>query len=211
MTQYWTQRLPRIAYRAPVWLRGARDARVTAEIANVSEGGIFVVSQRLLPVSTDVTCAFAIEGSRRFITGRIAWTRPELPEPFAEPPGMGIEFCDMRDGDASFLRTCVANRLRAQHPVKVWLPGQLEPAIAGAVLTAHGVVLRAELPAFQLGSEVLLSFVGNSEELVGKLQRVQVMVDHEHAVPTLHVEIDVQRTAADLPEPVAATTSRRRQ
>jgi Tfp pilus assembly protein PilZ len=194
---YWSHRLPRIAYRAPIWLLGQSRTTVDAQTENISEGGVFVVTPRLLPLHSRVTCDVEIEGSRRCLTGHVAWAREASAEPFAEPPGMGIEFDDIRNGDAEFLRTCVANRLHKQHPVKVWLPGLMQQATARAVLSANGVVLSTPLPAFQLGSKVLFNFAGSAEELVGKLGRVHVTVDSEHAVPVLHVELAVEQRLDD--------------
>jgi len=189
----WAHRLPRIEYTAPVWVRTPSHELLRAETHNVGEGGIFVVTPKMLPLDSHVTCDVSIDGHRRFLNGRVAWARTPADAGWDNPPGLGLEFCDLRDDDADVLRDCVMGRLEKTHPVRVWLPGSVEPVTATAVLTKRGIVLRTRLPAFQLDSNVLFEFIGGDQEIVGKLGRVQVVVDDSHPVPTLQVELAIDR------------------
>lgn len=187
----WTQRLPRIEYTAPVWLRTPAHKLLRAETCNVSESGLFVVTPNMLPVDARVTCDLSIDGNRRFLNGRVAWARSPANAGWDNPPGLGVEFCSLGGEDADVLRDCVMRRLKPEHPVRVWLPGMVEAVTATAVLTKRGIVLRTRLPAFQLDSNVLFEFVGGEQEIVGKVGRVQVTVDDSAPVPTLQVELAI--------------------
>ena len=165
----WAKRLPRVEHTTRVWLRTPSHQLLGAETHNIGEGGLFVVTPKMLPVDARVTCDVSIDGHRRFLNGRVAWARPPADSSRDNPPGLGVEFCDLCDDAADVLRDFVMSRLKPEYPVRVWLPGMMEPVTATAVLTKRGIVLRTRLPAFQLDSNVLFEFVGGDQEIVGKL------------------------------------------
>jgi Tfp pilus assembly protein PilZ len=191
--------LPRVDYLAPVWLHDPWHARIRAEIANLSEGGAFLETARLLPVDSDVTCDVSLDGQRRFLRGRVAWAREAAGPDRDRPPGIGVEFQALTAEDTDALRECVVQRVGSEYPVRVWLPGMLQPVTAAALLTRNGVVLKTELPAFQLDAKLLFEFVGGDQELVGKVGRVRLVVNPHHPVPTLQIEVDVDPDAEPKP------------
>lgn len=192
----WIQRLPRVPFQTRVWLHTDAGDLVRADTTNLSEGGVFAETSTVLPAGERVTCDLSVDGHRRLLCGRVAWVRTPAHASWDQPPGMGIAFDHARADDVLVLRDAVAARTDHEVAVRVWLPGMYQPVTATAVPTRDGMVLRTKLPAFQRDCGVLVSLVDGDRELVGRLGRVHVTIDREDAVPTLEVELDIERSVS---------------
>lgn len=73
--------------------------------ADVSAGGVFVSTDAPLAVGTEVTLFFTL-GSERTLSaeGTVRWTRQE------QPPGMGVAFTRLEEGDQRAIADYCANR-----------------------------------------------------------------------------------------------------
>lgn len=69
----------------------------TAFTQNVSEGGLFVATNEILPIGTVLEFSFTLapDPSPIAVRGRVRWTREETDFTSDVPPGMGIEFIDL--------------------------------------------------------------------------------------------------------------------
>lgn len=80
---------------------------------NISAGGVFVATYRVLPVGTEVALTFVLPDERPlFVHGFVRWVRkPEDLATTSVPPGMGIEFKSLGQEERSrlsaFIDTCV--------------------------------------------------------------------------------------------------------
>jgi uncharacterized protein (TIGR02266 family) len=69
---------------------------------NVSEGGLFVATYRLMPLGTEVALTFVLPDEFPvFVHGVVRWLRdPRDPSAANElPPGMGVEFVQLADAE----------------------------------------------------------------------------------------------------------------
>jgi Tfp pilus assembly protein PilZ len=72
---------------------------------NLSEGGIFIRSEDPLPAGSKMELTLPLELGRRIsLTGVVVYNRNSFIDSSKFPPGMGIEFREIRDGDAEILR-----------------------------------------------------------------------------------------------------------
>jgi uncharacterized protein (TIGR02266 family) len=79
---------------------------------DISEGGLFVATQRILPVGTDVTVSFTLPGVQEIKTdGIVTWTR----EPVDGVAGMGIRFTRLTRDDQALIQRFVAKRPPLYH------------------------------------------------------------------------------------------------
>jgi uncharacterized protein (TIGR02266 family) len=64
---------------------------------NVSTGGLFIATYRLLPIGTEVALTFVLPDEFPvFVHGRVCWTRDSRDSELGEvPPGMGVEFVNL--------------------------------------------------------------------------------------------------------------------
>lgn len=69
----------------------------TAFTQNISEGGIFVATTRLLPVGTPLEFSFTLHPDRQpiSVTGCVRWVRDPVLYDRDTVPGMGIEFTNL--------------------------------------------------------------------------------------------------------------------
>ena len=78
---------------------------------NVSAGGMYIKTTEPLPVGSKVVISFPLEaGSHLNLKGNVANTQREIGK---QPPGMGIEFREIRDDEKKMLREFV-KRVSAQ-------------------------------------------------------------------------------------------------
>ena len=82
-------------------------------VENVSPGGIFVSSYRVLAVGTAVALTFGLpDASTLFVHGIVRWVRDPADRVASEvPPGMGIQFTDLGEAQTDRLHAYVASRL----------------------------------------------------------------------------------------------------
>lgn len=91
------------------------DSQVlTGYTINVSQGGLFLETTRLLQVDSPLSLEFALPDSENVIRcrGRVAWVnQPENPLKSHFPPGMGIQFIDLTLSDLERLRIFVKSKM----------------------------------------------------------------------------------------------------
>jgi len=80
----------------------------TGVAADVSAGGVFVSTPEPLPVGTDVALYFTLgEGSTLHAEAIVRWVRPKTSD---LPPGMGVAFTRLSDGDRRTIADFCAHR-----------------------------------------------------------------------------------------------------
>lgn len=81
----------------------SQDTFLYAYITNVSSLGLFVYTERPLPVGTRMKLSFAPEGAARGtafeLLGEVAWINPNKPGGENPNPGMGVRFLDLCPDD----------------------------------------------------------------------------------------------------------------
>jgi uncharacterized protein (TIGR02266 family) len=79
---------------------------------NVSPGGLFVASYRLLPIGAPVALTIVLpDQSALFVHGEVRWVRDPADRATSEQePGMGIQFTDLPPAEAERLRAYVNRR-----------------------------------------------------------------------------------------------------
>jgi uncharacterized protein (TIGR02266 family) len=103
--------LPRIAIEAPVRMR-QRRLEWNGTARNLSRGGLFVETERLLHARAELGLEVALpESSTRISsTAQVIWTRPAAP---AHAPGMGLRFLGLDRRTARSLTEYVDERVPA--------------------------------------------------------------------------------------------------
>ena len=76
---------------------------------NVSEGGLFVATYRLMPLGTDVALTFVLPDEYPvFVHGVVRWLRDPRDQSASDmPPGMGIEFTELKDSERARIQAYV--------------------------------------------------------------------------------------------------------
>jgi uncharacterized protein (TIGR02266 family) len=77
---------------------------------NLSTGGMFIESNKILPVETLLTVEFMLPNANRQIAckARVAWTNePEALKKPSLPPGMGIQFLNLSLENIQLIRNFV--------------------------------------------------------------------------------------------------------
>lgn len=78
----------------------SHDTFLYAYITNVSSLGLFVYTERPLPVGTRIKLSFAPVECRPFeLLGEVAWLNPSRPDGDNPNPGMGVRFLDLSPDD----------------------------------------------------------------------------------------------------------------
>lgn len=195
MTTLWDRRQPRIQYRVPVGVVDLdRQRTFSATSVNVSEGGIFVDSEELLDIGSDLVCNIPIDRDEHAVEvrGRVAWLRPEWLSDQVRPRGMGIEFVDLTENAAERLRNVIGPVDDKSHSVVLRVDGHDSPIHARAVLTSEGIFLRSPLPFLRLRSSVQFSFTEDDVDSSygGRIHSVSVHVGSDR-VPKLQVEVEL--------------------
>jgi uncharacterized protein (TIGR02266 family) len=64
---------------------------------NISEGGLFIATSRLLPLGSKIQFSFRLGGSAEPVTiyGIVRWVREHSPMTEDAPSGMGVQFVDL--------------------------------------------------------------------------------------------------------------------
>ncbi len=100
------------ARRLPVKIpisRSTIPVFLESQIMNLSKGGVFIRSDIVFPLGSEIDFEFSLPGSSRAVraVGVVVWTRPRrkgekhfLPE---HPPGMGVQFRTIHSEDLDFL------------------------------------------------------------------------------------------------------------
>ncbi len=81
---------------------------------NLSTGGLFVSTYRLVPVGTKVALTFVLPDEHPlFVQGIVRWMRAPVQETSDIIPGLGIEFVDLGIAEAERIATFVEQRAPA--------------------------------------------------------------------------------------------------
>jgi len=85
---------------------------------NVSAGGVFVATYRLMPVGTDVALTFVLPDEFPiFVNGVVRWLRdPRDLSASDVPPGMGIEFVNLGTVEQSRIQAYISGHAPIFHP-----------------------------------------------------------------------------------------------
>jgi uncharacterized protein (TIGR02266 family) len=151
---------PRVQHDATVQIEssGGGDTFVARSV-NLSVGGLFVVSDTLLPPgeSVDLKLNLRDGGVPVDARARVVWVRPEEGEAHQ---GMAVRFVGLTENDMRRIGRVVASARREptgvqRRDVRIRLPSLTSPLRAVARdETEDGLMLEAELPWLRLGSPV---------------------------------------------------------
>lgn len=84
---------------------------------NVSEGGLFLATYKLLPLGTSVALTFVLPDQHPIhVQGVVRWLRDPHDRSGDTPPGMGIEFVALGDEEKTHIQRYVAVRAPMFHP-----------------------------------------------------------------------------------------------
>lgn len=92
-----------------------------AQALNLNAGGVFVATERLVPVDTTLTLAFALPGRESLLRclGRVAWVNhPEWVKTSRLPVGMGVAFLDLSAEAAAELQRHAGEEAVSERPRK---------------------------------------------------------------------------------------------
>jgi Tfp pilus assembly protein PilZ len=193
-------------------LTSGQSNTIQASTQNISESGMFVVTEDVCSVNAELVCDVSLPNLNLPVRGRVVWVQT------APRPGMGIEFLDLNEADLTALREVVATQVADQpgQPVKVWMEALPQPIRAEAVQTGHGVLLRSELSFLKLASPVLVypadadqqqsgeSYSGVLEEVsltMNSAGTAPVLLLHMHFTPQESVEPAGSVESVELVEP----------
>jgi uncharacterized protein (TIGR02266 family) len=106
--------LPRVVLAQPIQLRSERKTW-DGLARNLSRGGVFVESGRLLAPPNELEIAMRLPETREWLasTAQVIWTRPGAPRP-GHRPGMGLRFLALDRGTARRLSEWVEERTPAR-------------------------------------------------------------------------------------------------
>jgi uncharacterized protein (TIGR02266 family) len=83
----------------------AGDLR-SACLRDISEGGLFIVTEDPLPVDAPLRLWIRAPGGTVTVAGRVAWKRPHASA--GDPAGMGVRFEGLDEGQRAQIRAAVA-------------------------------------------------------------------------------------------------------
>jgi uncharacterized protein (TIGR02266 family) len=103
----------RVAARLSVQLHRENSTALREYSVNLSVGGLFLESEKLLEEGTPLVLHFELPDSRHIhCHARVAWVNdPRHPNCDHLPSGMGIQFVDLRPEDMEALREFVRKKL----------------------------------------------------------------------------------------------------
>lgn len=98
---------PRFLARIAIFNGPCQKIVITDYTVNVSSGGLFIETAKILPVDTQLLIKFKLPDMERVITckSRVAWTNgPDTLKKPSLPPGMGLQFIDLSLEDMHAIR-----------------------------------------------------------------------------------------------------------
>lgn len=138
------------------------DKLVEAYAADLSHGGIFLTTQRFMPLNAVIRLDFVLPAGGGDVTviGRVAYVRDAAAAQASDKPaGMGIEFLDMSGENAARIEKFIAERT-SERAVP---PAPVQPARRLAVLVVDddaGYRARAAAPFIARGDDVRVAVDG---------------------------------------------------
>ena len=101
---------PRVNVRFAVYYGEKKEKLMSDYSVNMSLGGIFIESERILPADTTLLVEFKLPVYEKPIRckSRVAWTNePDNPKSSALPKGMGLQFVDLTLDEIHVVRTFI--------------------------------------------------------------------------------------------------------
>ena len=101
---------PRVNVRFAVYYGERKEKLMSDYSVNMSLGGIFIESERILPTDTSLVVEFKLPAYEKPIRckSRVAWTNePDNPKTSALPKGMGLQFVDLTLEEVHVVRTFI--------------------------------------------------------------------------------------------------------
>lgn len=103
---------PRYLARIAIFNGPCLKEPIAGYSVNVSTGGLFIETEKVLPVDTMLMIKFKLPGMDSVISchSRVAWTNePGAERKLSLPAGMGIQFIDMALDDLHAIRHYIEN------------------------------------------------------------------------------------------------------
>src|SRR5262252_9025920 len=185
---------PRVQLDTTVRMQtGELGAAFEARSVNLSVGGVYVESERVLDPGAQVEMKVNLHdgGSPLEARGEVVWVKSQDESAKA---GMALRFLALDEMSARRIARLVASRVREptgmlKRKVRIKLAGLPAPLRAVARdLSEQGVMLEAELPWLKLGSAVTTE-VTQGRERVGRLKWVGIDVAPSGAA-RLRISVD---------------------
>ncbi|MBT8493682.1 MAG: PilZ domain-containing protein [Deltaproteobacteria bacterium] len=182
------RRLPRVEFRAPIWMsQPPEDEDVPGQALNLSERGLFIGTDRFFEIGSTLRLRLALGTGQIDVGGRVAWTRP-LPSAGA-PAGVGVEFTDLDSHGLERIKAAIGSD--REHAIRVRFAGLPAPIRARASVSGDALSLHTELPFLRLGSLATFSLEGDADSHRGRIHRVSIEPGGSSNVPRLRIEVDV--------------------
>src|SRR5215475_4173806 len=186
---------PRVQLDTTVRMQtGELGAAFEARSVNLSVGGVYVESERVLDPGAQVEMKVNLRdgGSPLEARGEVVWVKSQEDE--SAKAGMALRFLALDEMSARRIARLVASRVREptgmlKRKVRIKLAGLPAPLRAVARdLSEQGVMLEAELPWLKLGSAVSTE-VAPGRERTGRLKWVGIDVAPSGAA-RLRISVD---------------------
>ncbi|MCA9669112.1 MAG: PilZ domain-containing protein [Myxococcales bacterium] len=203
MNAVWDRKEPRVAFQTNVRLIPPDESTaVDGQTENLSESGLFVVTEAPLEPRSHVLCQLALPGRRLTVRGRVVWVHRGEDSSLQ---GAGIEFIELSTLDRQLLRDAVGSHdaidgeqpvalsreggadPAQQRSVTVWFEGMAVPVRAQAHMTEHGLRLRTALPFLRRDSSVGFVMSEEQDPRPGVLRCVKL--EANSAIPELDIEV----------------------
>jgi len=104
---------PRVAAAVDVTMNTAHNFYAGLTM-NVSEGGLFIATYDDLPLGTKMDLNVSLpSGIQIRVAGKVVWVREYNKFTQDQPPGVGVQFLDLKEGD----RAAIADFVRSRDPI----------------------------------------------------------------------------------------------
>lgn len=104
------RRYTRVAFCEKVLVRYA-GAHYELDSENLSEGGMYIRTKEPFPAGSELEITFSLGFSKIYLTGVVVYETSPLSDSYKLPPGMAIEFKEIRDKEIEVLRRYVKRAL----------------------------------------------------------------------------------------------------
>lgn len=90
------RRHPRVPFQVEITVESDHNF-YTGFTQNISEGGLFIATPKLLPVGTKIAFTFRVDATTEPVSvyGVVRWLRESSRLTEDAPPGMGVQFSDL--------------------------------------------------------------------------------------------------------------------
>ena len=182
------RRLPRVDFRAPIWMTlPTGEERIQAQALNLSEKGLFIGTDASCDIGVTLRLSLPLGSEELDLEGRVAWAR-RISRAGA-PAGIGIEFTNLDHDRLEQVKVAVGSDL--EHGIRVRFSGLPAPIRARASVDGEVLSLHTELPFLKLGSVADFSLEGDATSHRGRIGRVSIEPGSSTDVPRLRIEVDV--------------------